>query len=199
MVDGADSIDSALPLSFYARPAARVARDLLGRVLVSTVGEARCGGSIVETEAYEGLDDPASHAWSRTGRTARNEPLFGFPGIAYIHLNYGVNWCLNAVTDVEDVPGGVLIRAIEPTLGLETMGERRRCADLTSGPGKLTQALGIGPELQRHPLDAPPVWISPGVPTAETNVERTTRIGISRAADRPLRFYDRRSRWVSRR
>ncbi len=199
MVGGADHGDSALPPGFYARPAARVARDLLGRFLISAVGGTPCGGQIVETEAYEGLDDPASHAWSRTGRTARNDPLFGIPGTAYIHLNYGIHWCLNAVTDAEDEPGGVLIRAIDPVWGLEIMRERRGRDDLTSGPGKLTRALGIGPELQRHRLDTLPVWIGRGTPTPETEVERTTRIGISRGADRPLRFYDRRSRWVSHR
>jgi len=199
VVGDADRTDAALPLSFYARPAARVARDLLGRVLISTVGRTRCGGRIVETEAYEGLEDPASHAWSRTGRTERNDPLFGAPGIAYIHLNYGIHWCLNAVTDAQGVPGGVLIRAIEPVWGLETMVERRGREDVTSGPGKLTQALAIGPDLQRHPLVGPPVWIGRGSPMTETDVERTTRVGISRAADRPLRFYDRSSRWVSRR
>lgn len=186
---------------FYARSAPEVARALLGRVLVREgPHEApRVAGRIVETEAYTGTDDPASHAAARIGRTARNDPLFGPPGTAYVHLNYGIHWCLNAVTGAEGVPSGVLIRALEPLEGIETMRVRRGGRDaLTNGPGRLSQALAIGPELQRHPLDSPPLRIVAGEPVPEEHVRCSPRIGISRAADRLYRFTDDRSPWLSR-
>lgn len=187
---------------FYARSALDVARELLGCVVVRDGPDGASGvaGRIVETEAYTGANDPASHAAVRIGRTARNDPLFGPPGIAYIHLNYGVHWCLNAVTGEEGTPGGVLIRALEPLEGLATMRARREGRDdLTNGPGRLTQALAIGPELQRHPLDRPPLRIEPGEAVPEAYVRRSGRIGISRATELPYRFTDDRSRWLSRR
>jgi len=187
---------------FYARSALDVARDLLGCVVVreGPGGFSGVSGRIVETEAYTGTDDPASHAAARIGRTARNDPLFGPPGIAYIHLNYGIHWCLNAVTGEEGTPGGVLIRALEPLEGLATMRARRDGReDLTNGPGRLTQALAIGPELQRHPLDRSPLRIEPGDAVPNAHVRRSERIGISRAMELPYRFTDDRSRWVSRR
>ena len=186
---------------FYARSALEVARDLLGMTLTREGPEqgVRVSGRIVETEAYTGADDPASHAAARIGRTERNDPLFGPPGIAYVHLNYGIHWCLNAVTGAEGDASGVLIRALEPLEGLETMRRRRDGRDeLTSGPGRLTQALAIGPELQRHPLDEPPLIISPGREVPAVHVGRSPRIGISRAADRLYRFTDERSAWLSR-
>lgn len=170
----------------------------MGHLLVSACGDALTAGRIVETEAYTGPEDPACHAAAAVGRTARNDPLFGPPGTAYVHLNYGVHWCLNAVTGRRGWPAGVLIRALEPVRGEEVMRERRGRPELTNGPARLTRALAIGPELQRHPLDRPPVWIARGEPAPPEALVRTTRIGITRAADRPLRFYDRRSRWVSR-
>lgn len=187
---------------FYARSALEVARALLGCVLrrEGPGGAPVVAGRIVETEAYTGLDDPASHAAARIGRTARNDPLFGPPGTAYVHLNYGIHWCLNAVTGAEGVPSGVLIRALEPLEGIETMRARRDGRDaLTNGPGRLTRALAIGSELQRHPLDRAPLRITPGDPVPDVHVRRSPRIGISRAADRPYRFTDDRSEWLSRR
>lgn len=192
-------MSSPLPASFYRRPAAEVAEALLGCRLVSTTGGERTVGRIVETEAYTGPDDPASHAAESIGRTERNDPLFGPPGTAYVHLNYGVHWCLNAVTGREGHPAGVLLRALAPEEGDEIMRRRRGHEALTSGPARLTEALGIGPDLQRHRLSDAPLWLEPGsgVPAAE--IVRTTRVGISKAVERPLRFYDGRSRWVSRR
>lgn len=116
-----------------------------------------------------------------------------------MHMNYGIHWLFNVVTCREGYPAGVLIRALAPEEGLETMRRRRRREALTSGPARLTQALGVGPDVQGHSLDRPPIWLEPGEPVPAADVEVTTRIGLSRAADRPLRFYDRRSRWVSRR
>ncbi len=156
-------------------------------------------GRIVETEAYTGPDDPACHAAERIGRTARNEPLYGPPGTAYIHMNYGIHWLLNVVTGPVGFPAGVLLRALEPVEGLEVMAERRGRAELTNGPARLTQALAVGPELQGHPLDREPLWLSEAEAVSDADVETTTRIGISRAVDRPLRFYDRRSSWISKR
>jgi len=192
--------DRVLPPDFYARPAAEVARDLLGRVLLSDAGGECTAGRIVETEAYTGPEDPASHAAESIGRTRRNDPLFGPPGTAYIHLNYGIHWCLNAVTTAEGRPAGVLIRALEPTLGLEIMQRRRGRPELTNGPARLTEALGVGPELQRHPLQRAPLRILAGErPVADADVVTTTRVGISKAANLELRFYEHGNDWVSRR
>ncbi len=192
-------IEEALDVGFYARPAERVARDLLGCRIVSDCGGGRTGGVIVETEAYPGPHDAASHAARRIGRTPRNDPLFGPPGTAYVHMNYGIHWLLNAVTGAEGYPAGVLIRALEPTEGIELMRERRGRDTLTNGPARAASALAVGPELQGHPLDRPPLRILVGPRVRDEDVVVATRIGIRRAADRKLRFYDRRSDWVSRR
>ncbi len=188
----------ALLPEFYDRGSAEVARALLGSVVVRESPEGRVSGRIVETEAYEGAKDAASHAFVRTGRTARNDPLFGFPGSAYIHLNYGIHWCLNAVAGPVGVPHGVLLRALEPLEGQDLMQDRRGGrTTLTSGPGRLTQALAIGPDLQRHDLATAPLWIEAGDPIPDSQVLITPRIGISKAADRLLRFCDAASPWVS--
>lgn len=196
---GSGGTKGALPAPFFARPAGVVAPDLLGALLVSDIGGAYASGRIVEVEAYEGPHDPASHAAHPIGRTRRNEALFGQPGTAYVHLNYGIHWCFNAVTDAEDSPHGVLIRALEPVQGQAVMLSRRGRDELTNGPARLAQALGIGPDLQGHRLDGPPVWIERGPPVPPGSLVTTTRVGITRGADLPLRFYDSRSRWVSRR
>jgi len=167
--------------------------------VTSECGGYRTAGRIVETEAYTGPDDPACHAAARIGRTRRNAPLYGPPGTAYIHMNYGIHWLMNVVTGPEGFPAGVLIRALDPRDGGETMRARRGREDLTNGPARLTQALGVGPELQSHRFDAPPVWIQAGQQVPDERVEVTTRIGISQAVDRPLRFYDQESTWISRR
>ncbi len=191
-----------LPVDFYDRAAERVARELLGTYLVSDIGGDRCVGRIVETEAYPGPHDPASHAARSIGRTVRNDPMFGPPGTAYIHLNFGIHWCLNAVVGAEGYPAAVLIRAVEPEVGLDVMRERRNgCRDreLTSGPGKLVRALGIGPSLQRHRLTEAPLAICVGERLRDDRVVRTTRVGITRGADRRWRYCDASSRWLSRR
>lgn len=127
--------------------------------------------------------------------------MFGPPGHAYLHLNYGVHWCLNAVTGPEGYPAAVLLRALEPVEGIARMRARRgdrRDRDLARGPGRLTRALAIGLELQRHPLDRPPLYIAGGEPVADDAVERGPRVGITRGARLPLRFFIRESPWVSR-
>jgi DNA-3-methyladenine glycosylase len=188
-----------LPPTFYERPAAEVARGLLGKVIRSSVDGAEVAGRIVETEAYTGPDDPACHAARRIGRTARNHAMFGPPGTAYVFLSYGVHWCLNAVTDREGFPAAVLIRALEPVHGLEAMRGRRGTPDrdLARGPGRLTQALAITGALDGHPLRTPPLVIldAPAIP--DTAIAAGPRIGITRAADWPLRFAVRGSPWVS--
>ena len=138
----------ALPRSFYNRPTLTVAEALLGKVLVHTTPDGTAAGMIVETEAYIGEDDPACHA--APGPTQRNAPLYGPPGIAYVYLNYGIHYLVNAVTEAEGHPAAVLIRALAPLDGLALMRRRRAPtereiadADLCRGPGNLTRALGI--------------------------------------------------------
>lgn len=189
-----------LPPEFYARPAADVARDLLGMHVVSAIGGAACAGEIVEVEAYVGPHDEASHAHERVGRTARNAAMFAHPGVAYVYRIYGIHWCLNAVTDVEHFPAAVLVRALRPVSGLEAARARRAGRpdrDLMRGPGNLCRALGITGEQDRHPLQHPPLTIQAGVPVPDVDVVAGPRIGITRAADWPLRFWVRDSPFVS--
>jgi DNA-3-methyladenine glycosylase len=194
----------ALPADFYARPCEAVARELLGARLVSMVGEQRVEVRIVETEAYTGPDDPASHAAARIGRTARNRSMFGPAGIAYVYRIYGVHWCLNVVTDGPDHPAAVLIRAAQPLAGLRVMRRRRWPAepgadrDLLRGPGRLARALGITGELDGHWLDRPPLLILPGEAVDTALITAGPRIGVTRGADWPLRFVIAGSRWASR-
>lgn len=189
-----------LPPAFYARPAREVAPLLIGKLLRSSIGGIETAGRIVETEAYIGPDDPACHAAERIGRTARNQAMFGPPGTAYVFLSYGIHWCLNAVTDHEDFPAAVLIRALEPVQGLDAMRARRgvRDRELARGPGRLAQALGIAGAIDGHPLHLPPLTVHDAPPVDPADIEHGARIGITRAADWPLRFTLRGSAWVSR-
>lgn len=175
---------------FFARPAPEVAHDLIGVVLL--VGET--GGPIVETEAYD-HQDPASHAFR--GPTARNRAMFGPVGHAYVYRSYGIHWCLNLVCGVE--PGSaVLIRALEPALGLELMRARRGVTEpllLCRGPGRLCQALGVTAALDGHALDAPPFALLDGV---RGPVTAGPRIGISKGVATPWRFTRSGSRFASR-
>jgi DNA-3-methyladenine glycosylase len=179
---------------FYARSAEVVARDLLGTLLVSTVG-GEAVGRIVETEAYVGPHDDASHAAARIGRTKRNASMFGPPGTAYVYRIYGVHWCLNIVTDAADYPAAVLIRAFEPVRGVPLMRRRRHLTRpdapdhaLGRGPGNVAAALAVTGEQDGHMLAAPPLWIAAGAVPDEA-VGRGPRIGITRASDWPLRFW----------
>ena len=166
---------------------------------MSDVGGRRTAGRIVETEAYIGPDDPACHAF-RGRYTHRTAGLFGPPGTAYIYFTYGMHWCLNAVTEAEGYPAAVLIRALEPLVGLETMRRRRRGVpdgQLCSGPAKLCEALGVTGALNGAPLQRSPLRILRRPPRREP-VVRTPRIGIRRAAEWPLRFLFAGSPWASR-
>ncbi len=179
-----------LPVGFYARETEIVARELLGAVLECTVRGVRCGGRIVETEAYTGEEDLACHA--AAGRTARTEVLYGPPGIAYVYFVYGMHWCVNAVTRAEGLPSAVLIRALEPLDGIAAMRRRRKQRpdrELTNGPGKLCEALGItGPRHHGVSLMTSPLRILAGDRVPDSQVQVTQRIGISKAVNDPLRW-----------
>jgi DNA-3-methyladenine glycosylase len=189
-----------LPAAFYARPAEVVARELLGAVLISQAGGERVAAEIVETEAYVGPHDEASHAAERFGRTARNDAMFAAAGTAYVYLIYGVHWCLNVATGDEGFGAAVLIRAARMMDGIDHARARRPGRpdrDLMRGPGNLARALGVDGALNYHPMDRPPVWIAPGRAIADVDVAVGPRIGITRAADWPLRFWLRGDPHVS--
>jgi DNA-3-methyladenine glycosylase len=184
-----------LPPSFFDRSVHEVAGDLIG----CTVAHGDTAGVIVETESYH-ADDEACHA--NVGLTARNRVLFGPPAHAYVYLSYGIHSLLNFVAEPEGDAAAVLIRALEPVAGIELMRARRgveQVEELCSGPGKLTQALGIGLELNGVPLDRGPIdvsgredgWRSPRILVSE-------RVGITKAAELPWRFCAAGSRFVSR-
>ena len=184
-----------LEADFFARSVHDVARDLIGCSLLFD----GAGGVIVECESYE-RDDPACHAY--VGLTARTEPLFGPPGRAYVYLSYGIHPLLNFVCEPEGRAAAVLIRALEPRWGMEEMSRRRGrdgARDLCSGPGKLTEALGIGLEMDRASLTKPPFELR-GRDDGWRDVAVATgpRIGISRAAELPWRFCAAGSEYLSR-
>jgi DNA-3-methyladenine glycosylase len=190
-----------LPASFYARPTIQVARGLLGQILVSEIGGRRTAGRIVETEAYLGPHDPASHAFGHR-RTARTEVMYGRPGTAYVYFTYGMHWCLNAVTERLGFPAAVLIRALEPLEGLPVMRRRRgrggvRDADLCAGPARLCQALGITGRENGGLLTKGRLRIVRDR-RRRAPVAVTGRVGITDAADWPLRFVISGSEWLSR-
>ena len=180
---------------FYARDTVTVARELLGKVL--THGDT--AGAIVETEAYLGGDDLASH--SAAGITNRTRVIFGPPGHAYVYLSYGMHECLNIVAEREGAAGCVLVRALEPLEGMETMRARRGAGrpgrDLTSGPGKLTQAMGITRAHNGVDLTRGDLVVRTRAEAAEFEIEVTPRVGISKCADWPLRFFIGGNRFVS--
>ncbi len=185
-----------LPESFYARPTVEVARDLLGKILV----HGRLAGRIVEVEAYLGADDHAAHA-SR-GVTPRTKVIFGPPGRAYVFFIYGMYDCLNLIAEPEGTPGCVLIRAAEPLCGIAEMRRRRptarRLEELASGPGRLTMAFGITRRDTGRAVTAGDLTVRSFPLSAPIDVQTTTRIGIRRSADRPLRFLIAGNRFVSR-
>jgi DNA-3-methyladenine glycosylase len=186
-----------LPRTFYARPTLEVARDLLGKILVHAAPAGVTAGRIVEAEAYIGESDPACHA--APGPTRRNEPLYGEPGFAYVYLNYGIHYLVNAVTEPAGSPAAVLIRALEPVEGLELMRRRRArgtgrragsfaAHELCRGPGNLTRALGISLRQNRLDLCGSPLYI-------EDREERpaavvwTPRIGITLGTEHAWRCH----------
>ena len=193
-----------LPRGFYDRDPRRVARDLLGKVLLRRRGRKVLAGRIVEVEAYLG-DDPAAHSFA--GRTARNAVLWGPPGISYVYFIYGNHYCFNVSCLPDGLPGGVLFRALEPLAGMRVMAVGRGGSlddfpdlrALTSGPGRLAEAFGItrvrdnGKDLTSCASD---LWIAnDGSPRPRLKI--TARIGITKAAERPLRYVVVGSRFVS--
>ena len=188
-----------LPRRFYLRPARAVARDLLGCVLVSRVGGTVTAGRIVETEAYLGPEDAASHAAFRPGSHGL---FYGQGGVAYVFQNYGIHSCLNAIADRAGRPGCVLIRALEPALGLRAMGRRRNVvpdsARLASGPGNVTRALGIGLRENGADLTRGRLTIEPPDAPRDFQIASGPRVGITRSAALPLRFWIAGNRHVSK-
>jgi DNA-3-methyladenine glycosylase len=199
-----------LSRSFFDRPTLDVAADLIGKVLVHRTRAGIAAGMIVEAEAYIGEDDPACHA--APGPTKRNEPLYGPPGVAYVYLNYGMHYLVNAVTEAKGAPAAVLIRALEPLDGIDLMTRRRRNGrsasaqatvdrpiqhpDLCRGPGNLTKALGITLKENRLDLTASRLWIEDRR-LAPGRVIWGTRIGITKGAERPWRCWAAGNQCVS--
>ena len=188
-----------LPRRFYLRPARAVARDLLGCVLVSRRGHTLTAGRIVETEAYLGPEDRASHAAFRPGS---RDLFYGEGGVAYVYLNYGMHCCLNAIAGRRGRPGCVLIRALEPVLGLRAMARRRGVPQgsprLASGPGNLTRALAITLRDNRADLTAGRLTIEPPDAPRDFRIAAGPRVGITRSTDLRLRFWIAGSRFNSR-
>jgi len=196
------NLRTALPRGFYDRDPREVSRDLLGKVLVRRNGRKLMAGRVVEVEAYLGAEDAAAH--SAAGKTLRNAVLFGPPGYAYIYFIYGNHFCLNVSTLPDGVAGGVLFRAVEPLLGVKEMALARDLDGrdprlLTSGPGRLAEAFGItrerdnGKDLTSTRSD---LWLAEDGYSPE-QVLVTQRIGITKAADMPLRYLIPGNRFVS--
>jgi len=189
-----------LPRSFFQAETPEVARQLLGKRLVRVVDETTLSGILVEVEAYRGNDDPASHAYG--GKTARNKVMFGEPGHSYIYLAYGLNECLNVTTEPVGIPGAVLIRALEPSEGLDIMMKNRgtrEVTNLTSGPGKLTQALRINRGLNGEDMvNSDRLYLTEGRKVNAGSVGESGRIGVSRGEERRWRFFVVGNPFVSR-
>jgi DNA-3-methyladenine glycosylase len=193
-----------LPRSFYLRPTLRVAEELLGCLLVRKVGRAILAGRIVEVEAYLGERDPASHAFR--GMTPRNEVMFREGGHLYVYFTYGMHYCANVVTGSEGVARAVLLRALEPVSGIDTMMKRRAgrkgepvMKHLTNGPARLCQAMGIGRSENGRDLCTGSIFVARPFPARPSfRIARTGRIGISTGTEFRWRFFIRGNAWVSR-
>lgn len=189
---------NALPATFFERDAEVVARELLGMILVTCIGDATTAGVIVETEAYLGSDDPGSHAATK-GITARNRVMYGPPGHAYVYFTYGNHHMLNLVTCAEGTAGAVLVRAVEPVAGEDVMVVRRRGRsgrELTSGPGKVAQAFGV--DLGHNGLALQgDIIVLEGERVSDERVATSGRIGLGAGHDLPLRYYVRDNPYVS--
>ena len=178
-----------LPRRFFVRDPVVLARDLLGRVLFYKTPEGLLAGRIVETEAYTGAADPASHAFR--GRTARNAVMFGPAGHAYVYFTYGMHHCLNVMAGAQGTAGAVLLRALEPLAGVEIMrarGDHGPESRLLSGPGKVGRAFGLSLVDNGRDFTRGPLGLATGAPVPDREVAISRRIGISRAVDLPYRF-----------
>lgn len=195
---------TAVSPAFFRKDAVRLARDLLGRVLVRRIGDAILAGKIVETEAYSGLADKASHAYG--GLRTRNAPMFGAPGTIYVYLIYGTNYCFNIVCGKQGHPDAVLVRALEPLFGNAAMRAHRGVASdtqLTNGPGKLCQALRIDKTFNHASLIGnEALWLAKGTKVPDADVATGPRIGLGERAaewrDKDLRFALRGNLFLSR-
>ncbi len=188
---------NALSREFFARATEKVARDLLGAVLVRRVGDTVLAGRIVETEAYLAENDAASHSFR--GRTRRNEAMFGEAGTLYVYRIYGIHFCANIVTEEAERGAAVLLRALEPLAGIEWMQKQRgtnALQALCSGPGKLAQALAFSPSENGTSFLQQDLFLLPAETQPEVDV--SARVGISKAVDLPLRFFVAGNRFVSR-
>ncbi len=192
--------------SFYqGKDVVKIAKQLLGKVLVTHIGGIYTSGMIVETEAYAGAADKASHAYNNR-RTARTEVMYGKGGTSYVYLCYGIHHLFNVVTNVQDVPHAVLVRGVEPLEGIEHMLARRRKekldSTLTAGPGALSMALGIHTRHTGVPLSGTEIYIEDrGIKVAAKNIVAATRVGVAYAAEDaylPYRFYIRDNKYVSK-
>jgi DNA-3-methyladenine glycosylase len=187
-----------LGAGFYRKPTLELARGLLGKLLVHETPAGAAGGYIVEVEAYIGEEDPACHA--AAGPTARNAPMYGPPGRAYIYFTYGMHWCFNVVTAPRGRPEAVLVRAIEPAFG-ESLMRRRRGSDVASrdlarGPARLCRALDLDGARNGQSLTAGGLYLAHGRP-APAILGVSARVGIRVGLDHPWRFFDAQSRFVS--
>lgn len=195
----------ALPAAFFRHDAAALAKALLGRTLVRKIGSSLLAGRIVETEAYGGLEDKASHAYG--GLKNRNAPMFGAPGTIYVYFTYGSCFCFNVVCGKAGHPDAVLVRAVEPVFGVEIMARNRGIGDLKklcTGPGKLCEAFAIDKELNGKKLTGKgALWIAGGEAVLANGIAASPRIGLGERTaewrDAPLRFCVRGSPFLSRR
>ena len=188
-----------LPVAFFQRPAEDVARALLGMIVVSRVSGVFTAGRLVETEAYLGAIDPAAHAYRRRLH-AGNASLYSPPATWYVYHSYGIHWCVNLVCQGPEAGAAVLLRAVEPLEGLAAMQRRRGSRpdrELAAGPGRLTQALGITRSLDGRRMPEARVVVVQGQPVIDSDVAVTPRIGITKAANWPLRYVIAGSPWVS--
>lgn len=187
--------------AFYERNTVRVAKDLLGKVLVRRLGATSLEGLIVETEAYRGYDDAASHAYR--GPTLRNQVMFGEPGHAYVYFTYGMHYCLNFTTEPAGQAGAVLLRAVQPVKGIVEMKKRRgteRVKDLSNGPAKLTQAFAVTKALNGHDLTlGERLYVTEPFHPEPFSISAGTRIGIKAGGEKPWRFFISDNPFVSKR
>jgi DNA-3-methyladenine glycosylase len=188
-----------LTKEFYLQGVLTVAKQLIGKILVRKFNSKLLAGIIVETEAYQGSKDPASHAYR--GKTKRNEAMFESGGVCYVYFTYGNHYCMNVVTQPQGTANAVLIRALEPIVGLDVMKKNRgldNIYNLASGPGKLTQALGIDKRLNGVSLRSDELFLAEPVNLPEFKILRSKRIGITKNPDKLWRFYAANNPYVSR-
>jgi len=196
------SVSSSPPLvrSFYERETVNVAKELLGKILVRSFRSTVLQGIIVETEAYGGEEDPASHAYR--GPTERNQVMYGPPGHAYVYFTYGMHYCLNVKTGPNGQAGAVLIRALQPASGIDRMKKVRgteRIKDLTNGPAKLTQAFDVTRDLNGHDLTTGRrLFIADNADPGKFEIASSSRIGVRAGTDRLWRFFIRGNQFVSK-